>query len=135
MSRLIIVPVWSFPTAQGLISAVNSGKETFLLDLSQSPKSIIINPKRKGGARLRRGESVYVTNASKIWLVNIKRVFGHVYIARNESHSQSASIPPKAGFDPVRSVRDCSEKSISIRAGVLPINPSVLLDRPTESLE
>lgn len=84
---LIRVPIRQWPTAAGLVLSVNSGQETFLMDLSQNPQSFIINPIRKrGGRRLHIGDSLLVTNESRLWLVTIRRTSSYEYFAYQEGH-------------------------------------------------
>lgn len=85
------VPIALYRRARDLVRLVNVGSEVFLLDVSVSgPTSFIINPsKPKGGARLRVGDTVLVTNQSQLWLVKIERT-KNGYLARRESNYPAA---------------------------------------------
>jgi hypothetical protein len=92
---MLVVPTRDFPRALSLVSAVNSGREVFLLDTSAIPTSLVINPiRKKGGKRLKIGQQVYVTNQARIWLVKITRG-SHGYFAKVEHSACKESDPSR----------------------------------------
>lgn len=85
----VVVPTAHFPSCRDLLTAVNSGKEVYLMDTSyQSPKSFTLNTnKRKGNTQLKKNQELLVTNQSHLWLARIRKDSNGRVIARKEGHS------------------------------------------------